>query len=198
MSFGTGPVSQRPNPSPRGARSFGTRAASAVLALVVAAAVGAGCGDQGAAGSRGNLDRPSKEQQRQDYVDSLGRMQAVIEDPNAEPFQRSIDRGKKRELLAAAARWDQATAVAEGAQPPRDVAGVHRDLVKAMRGLGDWNRRIAAAAPNRSRTRRIARQAQNSPEAKAFDAALSKLEAAGYLEPAGGATPLDQAGSPAG
>jgi hypothetical protein len=150
--------------------------------LLVLLLVAAGCGEKDP-GPRGvGLNAGASEAQvRQDYEDSMERMREQVESPSAPPLDQSIATANRNQLLDAAKRWDQAVAIAKSVTPPEDAAAAHKDLVAAMEGLGDWNRRIAQAAPNKPATKKLARQARKSAESKQFQAAVSSLESAGYV-----------------
>ena len=170
-----------------------------VLLVMAIALLAAGCGeDEGQLANVPVGGKASAEQQKQSYEESMDRMRSQLEDANAPALERSIAAGNKRQLEGAALRWDSATATVASIDPPADIASAHRDLVKAMKGLGDWNRKIAAGAPNKSRTRRLARQAQASKDAAAFQAAITKIEARGYhvMSEPDSSDPLGDAGSP--
>lgn len=173
------------------------RSALLVMSAIVGSLALAGCGDSGSAGpyAGGRTSSLSAEQQKQDYAAALERMMVSMEDENAPPVERSIQTANRKELLANTLRWDQALATLEGADPPKDAKPAHDKLVQAMRDLSAWNQRIAKAAPNKARTRRIAKQALNSPAAASYGEALAQLEALGYL-PAG--EPLEGASPPVG
>jgi hypothetical protein len=168
-----------------------------LFSMIVVAAFGvAACGEEDPGMSTGGLGQVSKAQQKQDYQGAMLAMSDSLEDPNsAMPLAKAVRIGNRNELQGAAERWDQATAIAAGIQAPKDIAAAHAMLVQAMKDLGDWNRRIAAAAPNAKKTRALGKRAQNSDAAKRYNQALAKIQAAGYsLTPED--DPLESAGSP--
>jgi hypothetical protein len=171
------------------------RRAAGALTIAVIALTCAACGenDPGAIGATG-LSEVSKEQQRQDYQGAMLAMTDALEDPSAMPMEQAINTGNRKELQDAARRWDQATAVVISIEAPENVVSFHEKLGKAMQDLGDWNRRIAAAAPNKAATRRLGRQARESDAARRYNEALGAIQGAGYeMIPE---DPLDSAGAP--
>lgn len=173
-----------------------------VLALAAAIALlAAGCSDGGGPGGAydgGSVGTLSKEQQRINYEETMDRMRQTLEDPQAPPLEMSISTGNVRQLQAASLRWDQATSIAKSADAPSAIKQAHADLVKAMAGLGDWNRRIAKAAPNKKRTNALAKAARASADAKAFRTAVNRIEAQGYhvMTSPEEADPFAEAGPP--
>ncbi len=129
-------------------------------------------------------------------------MRTALDDSAAPPVDDSIARANKQELTAAARRWDDATAIASSLQPPKKVAAAHRDMVAAMKELGTIHRQIAAAAPNKRRTKRLGKRAQTHPAAKRFADAVSRIEKAGFavltVDAASSDDPLAGASSPEG
>jgi len=166
--------------------------------VVLPAVLAAGCGDGGSGGpyTGGSAGKVSQDQVKQDYAAGLDRMLTALEDPNAPPLEQSIQTANRQQLLNSAIRWDQALSTLEGVTPPKDARKSHDRLVAAMRSLSDWNRKIAGAAPNRSRTRSVARQALKSEGAREYAAATTELEQLGYLFSQ--EAPLEDAGSPVG
>jgi hypothetical protein len=172
---------------------YGRIAAGVLVAMCLALS---GCGgNEGSAGPyKGGLDaRQAEQDAKNEYAKTFGRMLATMEDPQAPPVEKSINMARRNDLIANARRWDAALAVIQSATPPKDAKAAHDQLVKAMTELSDWNQRIAAAAPSRAKTRRVAKQARNSAAAKQFAEAVVKLEQLGY---GGSEQPLDEAGSP--
>lgn len=156
------------------------RMAMLCVVLLTAVAVAA-CGEQDPGPRAAGLGTgPSDEQKKIEYQDAMERMRAEVENPSAPPLEQSIATANRNQLLDAARRWDQAVAIGKSVTPPKDIAAAHKDLVAAMEGLGRWNRQIAQAAPNKPNTKKVARRARKSPEAKQFQAAVEALEAAGY------------------
>ena len=173
------------------------RAASIVLLLAAAMVIGSGCGGrEGSAGPyKGGLDKRADEQQvKSRYAESFGRMFATIEDAQAPPVQMSINTANRTQLISNAERWDKAIAVISAATPPKDAKAAHEQLVQSMEELSEWNRRIADAAPNRSQTKKLARQAKKSSSAKHFGEAVDKLTTLGYGPSSD--EPLSDVGSP--
>ncbi len=141
----------------------------------------------------------SPEMQRQSYDEAMARVRSAIEDPKAPPFEASVAAGNKQQLLAAAVRWDDATAIVAGTTPPKEIATDHKRLLDAMTELGNWNRKMAKAAPNVSQVKALFRQAQASDASRAFGEATAAIEAKGYhVQSDPNASPLDSASSPAG
>lgn len=180
------------------------RAARAVAKLLTVASfvlVASSCGGEppDSGGNRLDPNTGSPEMQHERYDQEMVRVRALVEDPDAPPIDRSVNQGARRELLAMALRWDRATATVKSIDPPKDIAKDHAKLVRAMENLGKWNRRIAAAAPDRAQTRRLFKQARASADSTAFGEAVRAIEKRGYhvmTEPE--ASPLDGAGSPGG
>lgn len=176
-----------------------TRAIRIVGLVLVAAMLLAACGQSDPGPGSVGLDQPSEASQKTAYQDTLDRMAESLEDPDAPPFDRSISIGDKQQLRLAAQRWDQAVSIVSSASPPEDAQSAHEQLVTAMRQLGEYNNAIAAAAPNKAKTKRAARKAQNSAAARSFNEALNRLATLGYdVLPAGGGDPMEGASPPAG
>lgn len=184
-----------------------TRALATSVAVLALAGVAVGCGESGSAGpysgNAGELAKMTNEEKRAAYEQAMEQLRTRLDDPQAPPLERSIQLGQREELVSAAARWDEATVLASSVEPPDDIAVAHKDLVKAMQQLGDWNRRIAAATPNRKRVAALSRQAQASQAAKAFSSAVQRIEAKGYhvmTPPSGdaGGDPFAEASQPTG
>lgn len=182
-----------------------SRGSSCVLLVAAAAVVGAGCGS--GEPPQGSVPRynsgQSQDQLKAEYQQSMEQMRSQLDNPEAPPLDRSIATGDQPELEQAAMRWDTATALVASLTPPKDIVADHKRLVAAMKDLGDWNRKIAAAAPNKKRTQQIAKQAQNSAAATAFGAAVDRIEAKGYNvmtagDPAASDDPLPGASDPVG
>jgi hypothetical protein len=173
------------------------RRAVAVIFTVVVVALGlAGCGTDPASVGGGGLGpaMESPEMQKQRYNEAMAQVRGTIEDPQAPPIDRSVATGNRKQLLAMAMRWDEATAIVKSVTPPANITAEHANLAKAMTELGDWNRRIAKVAPNRSATKRTFRQAQASDASRRFGEAVRAIEAKGYAvmsDPEAG--PLDSA-----
>jgi hypothetical protein len=160
-------------------RGRGRRIIALGALVLTGALVGAGCADEDPGPSK-LISQPSAEQQKNDYMEAFGAMQATIEDPSAPPVEQSINTGNRKELLNLARHWDDATAKAAAIQPPEEIAAEHNQLVKAMKGLGDWNRQIAAAAPNKAKVKATFKQAQKSEASKNYGAALEAMVAKDY------------------
>lgn len=157
--------------------------AGLVAVLACAALIGAGC-ESGGEPPNSSVPRygggQSQEQLKIEYQQSMEQMRSQLENPDAPPLDRSIEIGDQQQLEQAAMRWDTATALAASIEPPKDIAADHKRLVAAMKALGDWNRKIAAAAPNKALTRKLGKQAQASAAATAFTEAVNRIEAKGY------------------
>lgn len=172
----------------------------ALLALGAATLLLAGCGegDPGALGPAGVDGGLSPEGQRQEYVDGVGRaLNQLGSATQGEGFARAVDGGNKRNLQAAALAWRQGGEQLKGLNPPKDAAEGHAALVKAVEALDVWNQRIVAAAPNKAKTKQLARQAAASPASQQFEAAVCMLVDDGYevIDP-GACTPLADAEGP--
>lgn len=173
------------------------------LALAaMAALLLAGCGDSdpGALGPAGVDGGLSAEGQRQEYVEgvsrALGQLGAATQNQG---FARAVDTANKRQLQSAAIAWRQGMEQLKGLNPPEQAVEGHNQLLTAVEGLDSWNQRIVNAAPNKKRTRALARQATNSPASRSFEAAVCTLVDAGYevVDP-GACTPLANAAGPVG
>lgn len=175
--------------------SIGLVVACAVLAL-------AACGKDPASIdglTSGGGGTTSPEMLRQQYDEAMARVRSTMEDPKAPPFAESVAAGNKQQLLAAAVRWDDATAILAGTTAPKDIAADHKRLLAAMTELGDWNRKMAKAAPNVQQVKQLFRQAQSSAASRTFGEATAAIEAKGYhVQSDPNTTPLDSASSPAG
>lgn len=182
-------------------RITGTTWRRAMLLLAAAVLLG-GCGegDPGAIGPSGIDGGLSPEGQRQEYTDGVGRALSQLGNATQGPgFARAVDNGNRRQLQAAALAWRQGGEQLKSLNPPKDAVEGHTQLVKAVEGLDAWNRRIVAAAPNKARTKALARQATNSPPSRQFEAAVCMLVDSGYevIDP-GACTPLADAAGPVG
>lgn len=155
-----------------------------VLLVLASATLATGCNAGGeppeSTGGLGSAANDQRQSQKLAYEDQMERMITALDDPEAPELQRSVNQGDRRQLAAAAQRWDAAIGMAEAATPPEEVAKTHAELVAAMKELSRWNHRIAKAAPNKTRTRRLAKKAQNSPAAKRYGKAIDDLQARGY------------------
>lgn len=163
--------------------------------VLVAAAgfVLAGCGGSGGEASGPGpslLDaKPTATEQKSDYLDGVSRVLSAVDDPSAPPLERSISLARANELEAAAMRWDQGLAMLKALKPPATVKAEHDKLVEAMAELGDWNHRIADAAPNRKLVAKVAQQARTSPSARKYGAAIDGFSRKGYDILGAGSTP---------
>lgn len=176
------------------------RSLRALLALGAASLVLAGCGggDPGALGPMGIDGGLSPEGQRQEYTDGVGRaLMQLGSATQGAAFAKAVDGGNKRQLQAAALAWRQGGEQLKGLNPPKDAVEGHASLVKAVEGLDAWNQRIVRAAPKKAQTKKLARQASNSPASRQFEAAVCQLVDAGYdvIDP-GACTPLADAEGP--
>lgn len=153
-----------------------------VVALLVAAAVlVAGCdnGDPGAMGAMG-VDGLSNEQAKQDYTDGVGRALQQLGSAQGEAFGKAVETGNKKQLQASSIAWEQGLEQLRQVDPPKDVVGQHTALVKAVETLNVWNKRIAANAPNKFKTRKLGKQAAASPASDAFGGVLCDIVDVGY------------------
>lgn len=166
-----------------------------VLLICASLLLLAGCesGDPGAPSESSLLQA---EREKAEYEKGMGRIAGMMDDPTQPNFQYLVDHGARQGLYLASVRWDRATDVAEGLKPPADIKADHAAMVKAMKQLGVWNRRIAKAAPDRTLTKKLSSQARHSAAAKNFGRALARMEQKGYTVRGGGSTPLDSAGTP--
>lgn len=169
----------------------------AAMLIVVVMLAASGCGDGGSAGpyAGGKSTAVSAKEQKEQYARSLTAALDAMEDAEAPPAQESVNRGDQRALQNQSVRWAQAGQIIEELSPPAEAKAAHDRLVSAMRALSTWNQRMVKAAPNRSRTRSVYRQALKSPAARDYGAALQELEKLGYL-PAAQQDPMAGAGSP--
>lgn len=182
--------------------SVRTAAARAAVLMGAAILLFAGCGssDPGALGS-GSIDGGlSAEGQKQEYVDGVNRALQQLKSAQGEDFGRAVEGGQKKQLQVAALSWKQGGQQLKQLNPPKDAAAAHAKLVKAVDALAVWNARLVAAAPNKARTRSIAKQAGTSPASEQYAQALCDLESAGYsvLEDTSVCTPLADAAAPVG
>lgn len=153
--------------------------------LVALLAVLSGCGRQDPAvvgtTKLGSLEQDRLEQQKLTYQERMSEAVTRLENPDAMPLQRAVNTANGPELRAAAQRWDASLQVMRTAEPPREVADIHGQLVQAMQNLSRWNHRIANAAPRgASATKAVARRARASPAAKRWGQALDALASKGY------------------
>ena len=169
------------------------------LALAtIAALLLAGCGESDPGVITDSSLSP--EGQRQDYVDgvtrALGQLGSATQGPE---FARAVDGGNRKQLQIAALAWQQGGAQLKGLSPPKDAVEGHKALVAAVTALDQWNQRIVAAAPNKAKTKQLARQAGASPASQQFEAAVCQIVDAGYevIDP-GACTPLADAEGPVG
>ena len=153
-----------------------------VVALLVAASVlVAGCdnGDPGAMGAMG-VDGLSNEQTKQDYTDGVGRALVQLGSAQGQAFGKAVETANKKQLQASAIAWEQGLEQLKQVDPPKDVVGQHTALVKAVETLNVWNKRLATAAPNKAKTRKLGQQASASPASNAFGAAICDIVDVGY------------------
>ncbi|MCW2927710.1 MAG: hypothetical protein JWM86_1678 [Thermoleophilia bacterium] len=178
------------------------RKVTTAAALLVAAALLAGCGesDPGAIGPAGVDGGVSSEQQRQDYVEGVQRALDQLGSATQGPeFAKAVDAGNGRLLKASAIAWQQGGAQLKQLSPPKEAVEGHTALVKAVDGLNVWNQRIVAAAPNKAMTKKLARQASASAASQSFEAAVCQLVDAGYeVVDSGACSPLENASGPVG
>ena len=175
--------------------------ALAALAVVAMAFV-AGCGEQdpGALSATG-VGGLSTEGQRQEYTEAVGRALQQLGAAQGQSFGRAIELGNKKQLQASAIAWEQGVEQLKQIDPPKDVVGQHTALVKAVETLNTWNKRLVAAAPNKTRTRKIGKAASTSPASQQFAGAICDIIDVGYdIADSSACTPLGQesAQSPAG
>jgi hypothetical protein len=166
----------------------------AVLATTVVAASGCAEQDPGPQSLSGQV---SAEQQRQDYVDGVGRALGQLGSSQGPTFAKAVDTGNKRQLQAAAIAWRQGLQQLKSLSPPADAVTGHNQLLTAVESLDSWNQRIVNAAPNKRRTQQLAKQATASPASQQFEGAVCALVDAGYevVDP-GACTPLANAAGP--
>ncbi|MCW2955380.1 MAG: hypothetical protein JWO69_249 [Thermoleophilia bacterium] len=173
------------------------------ITLLAAAMLLAGCGetDPGAIGPTGVDGLLSPEGQKQEYLDGVGGALTQLSSAQGEQFGSAVDTANRKQLQVAALAWRQGGEQLKSLSAPKDAVEEHQALVTAIEGLDTWNKRIAAAAPNKAQTRKLARQASNSPASKQYGAALCGLVQAGYevVDPAAcDSTPLESAEGPVG
>ncbi len=175
-----------------------TQFTRAALALAAAALL-AGCGDDPAAIGPDLGSGLSEEGQRQEYVDGVSRALGQLGSTQGEQYARAVDAGNRRQLQVAALAWRQGGEQLQGLNPPADAVEGHKALIAAVEGLDQWNQRIVQAAPNKAKTKQLARQASSSPASQQFEGAVCQLVDAGYevIDP-GACTPLADAAPPAG
>lgn len=176
-----------------------TRTIRRLLVIGVVAVLAAGCGEADP-GPMGLEAQVSAEQQRQDYVEGVSRALAQLgspQGPQGQSFSRSVNNGNKRQLQAAAIAWRQGLEQLKALSPPKEAVDGHNALVNSVQGLDNWNQRIVNAAPNKNRTKALARQAGASQASMGFEAAVCKLVDAGFevVDP-GACTPLANAAGP--
>jgi hypothetical protein len=169
-----------------------------VTALTFAAT---GCGEQdpGVIGPRGLDAGLTAEGKKQAYADSVGSALQQLGTSQGPTYGRAVEAGNKRQLQVAALAWKQGLQQLKQANPPKDAAAAHEDLVAAVSELSSWNARITAAAPNKAQTKRLAKQASTGSASQQFEAAVCQLVEAGYeiIDP-GACTPLANAEGPLG
>lgn len=183
----------------RGGRGWTTRVVL-LLALVATALFGAGCGDSdpGALGPQGVDGGLSSEGKKQEYVQGVSRALAQLAtSQNGKGYAQAVNTGSKRQLQIAALAWQQGGAQLKQLDPPADAVAAHEQLIAAVGALSTWNTKIVAAAPNKARTKQLAKQAAVSPASQAYEASVCKLVDAGYevIDPTA-CSPLDAASSP--
>ncbi len=170
------------------------------LAVLVVTIFGiAGCGKDPASidGIVSGGGASSPESQRQQYDQALARVREAVDSPDAPPFEQAVSSGNRKQLMAAAIRWDDGTAILAAATPPADVEAEHKKLLEAMTALGNFNRQMAKAAPDVRRVKQLYRQAQTSDASKQFGQAQQAIESKGYhVSSSPDASPLDSASSP--
>ena len=152
-----------------------------VVALAAALLV-AGCGDAdpGALGPVGVDGGLSPEGQRQQYVQGVGDALAQLGAAMGPSFSQAVDGGNRRQLQAASLAWQQGSQQLQSIDPPEAAVADHLALVKAVKALDAWNKRIVAAAPNKTATKRLATQASRSPASAQFGTAICKLVEDGF------------------
>jgi hypothetical protein len=154
-----------------------------ILLAIAATLLLAGCGeaDPGALGPSGIDGGVSAEQQSQDYTDGVSRALNQLGSATQGPsFAKAVEGGNRRQLQAAALAWRQGGEQLKQLDPPKDAVEGHKALIASVEALDAWNQRLVAAAPNKARTKKLARQAQASPASKQFEAAVCQLVDAGY------------------
>lgn len=171
---------------------------------VVSAACSTGGGDAAGPGGGSLIPAKSADQQKAEYMQSFGAMQAALEDPSAPPTDTAIKQGNKTALISSSQRWDGAIAALSSITPPADIKIPHEQLIAAMKELSKANFAMASAAPNARRVQAIYKKALNSAASKAYGDALQKIQDAGYpvldqpSTSAGTADPLGSAGAAGG
>ncbi len=167
-----------------------------VVVVAALALVGAGCGEQDP-GPLSVDGQVSSEQQKQDYVDGVSRALAQLGSAQGQSFGRAVENGNRKQLEAAAIAWRQGLQQLKQLSPPAEAVDGHRKLVNSVQGLDNWNQRIMQAAPNKNRTKALARQASASQASRGFEAAVCTLVDAGFevVDP-GACTPLANAAGP--
>lgn len=181
------------------ARRITNQTIARIMLATITALLLAGCGE-GDPGPRTVGGDLSPEGQRQDYVDGVSRALGQLGSATqGEAFARAVNSGNRRQLQVAALAWQQGGAQLQGLNPPKDAVEGHKALVASVEGLDAWNQRIVSAAPNKAKTKQLARQAGNSPASQQFEAAVCQLVDAGYdvIDPAA-CTPLANAEGPLG
>lgn len=150
-----------------------------ILVACSALLLAAGCGsdDPGPQGLGGQL---SSEQQRQDYVDGVGRALAQLGSAQGANYTRFVDSGNKRQLQASSLAWQQGLQQLKSLNPPTDAVEGHKQLVTSVEALHAWNQRIVNAAPNKKRTQALAKQASASPASQQFEQSVCTLVDAGF------------------
>lgn len=148
-----------------------------VAAILVVTVAGCGNNDPGPQSLDGQV---SLEQQRQDYVEGVGRALAQLGSAQGPTYARSVDSANKRQLQTAALAWQQGLEQLKSLSPPEDAVSGHKELVSAVEALHSWNMRVVNAAPNKKRTQAVARKAATSPASQQFEQAICTLIDAGY------------------
>ena len=160
---------------------------------------GCGSGDPGALGPNSVDGGLSAEGQKQEYVDGVSRALTQLGTAQGDSFGKAVENGQKKQLQTAALAWRQGGQQLKELNPPKDAAAAHAKLVKAVDGLAVWNNRLVAAAPNKARTRALAKQAGASAPSQQLEAAVCELVDAGYeIVDSGACTPLANAPSAVG
>lgn len=176
-----------------------TRIIRTTLVTAVAALLIAGCadGDPGAIGPAGVDGGLSAEGQRQEYVEGVSNALAQMFSGQGPNYAKYVTTGNKKQLQATVIAWRQGVQQLKSINPPKDAVAGHTALVTAAQSLDSWNQRIAAAAPNKARTKALARQATNSPASRQLEAAVCQIVDAGFeVADPGTCTPLANAAAP--
>jgi hypothetical protein len=172
-----------------------------VLVAAAAALLAAGCGegDPGAIGPAGVDGGLSAEGQNQEYVEGVSRALSQMFSGQGASYGKSVDTGNKKQLQATVIAWRQGVQQLKSINPPKEAVPGHTNLVKAAEALDGWNQRIAAAAPNKNRTKALAKQASNSAASRQLETAVCQIVDAGFeVADPGTCTPLANAAAPNG